>query len=122
MGKIAPNLSLKQALKQVVCAEQQMHDISEFEVSMPEEGTICIRFSNCDRYRRQKETVKRMDLKIEPRDICEVERLHHFHPRHPMQDAGVTPIDVKGKTPDACGPLKGNEVIGFKDSRGKGFQ
>jgi len=97
VGKIAPNLSLKQALKQVVCAEQQMHDISEFEVSMPEEGTICIRFSNCDRYRRQKETVKRMDLKIEPRDICEVERLHHFHPRHPMQDAGVTPIDVKGE-------------------------
>lgn len=92
MGMLAPNMSLRQALNHVVYAEQQMHDLSEFEITQPSEGEVCIRFKNCDRLRRQREIVKKAGINIDPRYVCEVEKLEHFHPRHPMRESGITPV------------------------------
>jgi len=92
IGRLAPGMSLEQALNHVVYAEQQMHDVSEFEVARVSEREVIVRFKNCTRLRRQRDIVKKAGLNIDPREICEVEKLHHFHPRHPMQDVGITPV------------------------------
>jgi hypothetical protein len=95
MGKLAPGMSLRQAFNHVVYAEQQMHDLSEFEITQPSDSELCVRFRGCDRLRRQRETVKKAGLDIDPRYICEVEKMHHFHPRHPMRDSGITPVSCE---------------------------
>ena len=95
VGKLAPNISLKQALNHVLYSEQMMHDVSEFEISTPSDGEICIRFKNCNRLRRQREIVKKAGLGFDPREICEVEKLHLTHPRHPTTEMGIIPTDIK---------------------------
>lgn len=89
VGKLAPNMALKEAIKRVLYSDQMMHDLSEYEVSTPSDGEIIIRFKNCTRLRKQREIVKKAGLGFDPRELCELEKMHHTHPRHPATEMGA---------------------------------
>jgi isoleucyl-tRNA synthetase len=44
VGEIAPNKALKEGIDRVLYSDQMMHNPSEYEVSMPSDGEIIIRF------------------------------------------------------------------------------
>ncbi|RMF92336.1 MAG: hypothetical protein D6734_12510 [Candidatus Schekmanbacteria bacterium] len=95
VGKLAPNKSLKEAIKRVLYNDQMMHGPGEYEVSEPENGEITVRFKNCLRLKKQREIVKKANLGFDGREICEVEKMHLTHPRHPTTEMGCIPIKIE---------------------------
>ena len=93
-AKLAPNMVLKQSINSVLFSDQMMHGPGEYEVSEPKDGEITVRFKNCLRLKKQIEIVKKCDLGFDGREICEVEKLHLSHPRHPSMRMGIVPIEV----------------------------
>jgi hypothetical protein len=94
MTKLAPRISLKQALNQVLQMDQMMHYPGEFEVAELPGGEICTRFMNCNRFKKQTQMVKQLDLNIDPREICDVEKMIITHPHHPSRDMGILVTDI----------------------------
>ena len=95
MSKLAPGVLMRQTFSNVLYADQMLHDPSEYEVSVLPDNAVFIRFKNCARYRRIKKIVKDIGLNIDPREICEVEKMHITHPNYPGRDSGITPVAVE---------------------------
>jgi len=92
LDKLDPNVILKEAINRVLYSDQMMHDPSEYEVSEPEDGEITIRFKNCNRLKKQREIVEKANLGFDPREICEVEKMHLTHP---SRTQWVAPTEIK---------------------------
>jgi hypothetical protein len=101
MTKMAPRLSLRQSLKQVLEMDQMMHYPGEFEVAELPNGEVCTRFKNCNRYKKQTEMVKQLGLDIDPREVCEVEKMIITHERHPSRDMGILVTEIEWE-PGGC--------------------
>lgn len=95
MAKLAPGMLMRQTFSNVLYADQMLQDLSEYEVSVLPENTVFIRFKNCARYKRIKKIVKDIGLNIDPREICEVEKMHITHPNYPGRDTGITPVAIE---------------------------
>ena len=92
--KLTPNLVLKQSINAVLFSDQMMHGPGEYEVSEAQGGQITVRFRNCLRLKKQREIVKQCSLDFDAREICEVEKMHLTHPRHPTTRMGVIPVEI----------------------------
>ena len=92
--KLTPNLVLKQSINAVLFSDQMMHGPGEYEVSEAQGGQITVRFRNCLRLKKQREIVKQCGLDFNAREICEVEKMHLTHPRHPTTRMGVIPVEI----------------------------
>ena len=93
-ARLTPNVVLKQAINAVLYSDQMMHGPGEYEVSEPKDGEMTVRFKNCLRLKKQGEIVKRCDLGFDPREICEVEKMHLTHPNHPTTKMGIVPTEI----------------------------
>lgn len=98
MGKTAlrlsPNRVLTQAIYAVLYSDQMMHGSGEYQVSEAVKGEITVRFVNCLRLKKQNEIAEKLSLGFEGREICEVEKLHLTHPRHPSARMGIVAKEV----------------------------
>jgi hypothetical protein len=92
--KVTPNMVLKQAIYAVLYSDQMMHGPGEYEVSEVKDSEITIRFKNCLRLKKQNEIAEKCELGFEGREICEVEKMHLTHPRHPSAQMGIVPAEV----------------------------
>jgi hypothetical protein len=99
--KLAPNLALKKVFESVFVLDQQHHDVSEFLYSEPKDGTIVVQWCNCARLKRHKKWIKRLGYDFDDREICEVEKMHLTHPKHPGCQMGFVPTEIKW-TDDGC--------------------
>lgn len=95
VGRLAPNKSLKEAIKRVLYNDQMMHGPGEYEVSEPKDGEITVRFKNCLRLKKQREIVKTANLGFDGREICEIEKMHLTHPRHLTTEMGCIPTVIE---------------------------
>ena len=93
-ARLTPNVVLKQAINAVLYSDQMMHGPGEYQVSEPKDGEMIVRFKNCLRLKKQGEIVKRCELGFDPREICEVEKMHLTHPNHPTTKMGIVPTEI----------------------------
>ncbi len=99
--KLAPNLALKKVFESVFVLDQQHHDISEFLYSEPKDGTIVVQWCDCARLKRHKKWIKQLGYDFDDREICEVEKMHLTHPKHPACQMGFVPTEITW-TDDGC--------------------
>jgi len=99
--KLAPNMALKKTFEQVFMLDQQHHELEEFSFSEPKDGTIVVRWDNCARYKRHKKLIKMLGYDYDDRIVCEVEKMHLTHPKHPGCQMGFIPTKIEW-TEDGC--------------------
>ena len=98
---LAPNLALKKTFDAVFNLDQQHHDYDEFSYSEPKNGEVIVRWTGCARFKRHKKLIKMLGYDMDDREICEVEKMHLTHPRHPGCQMGFVPTKVVW-TEDGC--------------------
>jgi hypothetical protein len=92
--KLTPNKVLNQAIYAVLYSDQMMHQSGEYEVSEPRNGEMTVRFKNCLRLIKQNEVAQKCNLGFSGREICEVEKMHLTHPKHPSTMMGIVPTEI----------------------------
>ena len=80
---------LKQAMKQFAYMMQMMQPKANIELSWISDREAVMKIKNCEGVTRAKKVIKNSGLDITARELCEMEKKMHFHPRHPMNQMGI---------------------------------
>ncbi|MDH5690459.1 MAG: hypothetical protein OEY81_03400 [Candidatus Bathyarchaeota archaeon] len=89
MKTLSPGRTLKQAINQFAYMMQMMQPLADIQLSWTSDREVVMKIKNCEGARRGKEAIRKADLNITPREMCEIEKQMHFHPRHPVQQMGM---------------------------------